>query len=146
VFLRIHRFILLCIFAQVYSQISGWPVNAAKRYNRWIERHTLLILKTENPMTITLYDAPKSGHCHRVRLAASVMKIDIELVSVMEMEGQRQGAQYLAIDPLGQIPTIKDGDFILRDSIAIIQYLAENYAADKGWMPSGIQERARLNE
>lgn len=97
-------------------------------------------------MTITLYDAPKSGHCHRVRLAASVMKIDIDLVPVMEMEGQRQGAQYLAINPLGQIPAIKDGDFILRDSIAIIQYLAENYAADKGWMPSGIQERARMNE
>ena len=97
-------------------------------------------------MSIKLYDVPKSGHCHRVRLAASLMNIDLELVPVMEMEGQRQGAQYLAINPLGQVPTLVDNDFVLRDSIAIIQYLERVHAPGQGWMPDADQERAQVDE
>ena len=97
-------------------------------------------------MPIKLYDVPKSGHCHRVRLAASVMKIDLELVSVSDMEGQRQGAEYLAINPLGQVPTLVEGDFVLRDSIAIIQYLERTHAPEKGWMPTAPQDIAQVDE
>lgn len=97
-------------------------------------------------MPIQIYDVPKSGHCHRVRLAAAVMGIDIGLVPVMEMEGQRQGSAYLAINPLGQVPTLLDGTIIVRDSIAIIQYLERVYAPNKGWMPTDATARARVDE
>ncbi len=97
-------------------------------------------------MSIKLYDFAKSGHCHRVRLAASLMKINLELVAVMEMEGQLKGADYLAINPLAQMPTLKEADFILRDSIAIIQHLERAHAPGKGWMPEGLQERAQVDE
>ncbi|MEP5730455.1 MAG: glutathione S-transferase N-terminal domain-containing protein [Sulfitobacter sp.] len=97
-------------------------------------------------MPLTLYDVPKSGHCHRVRLAASLMGLDLKLVPVMEMEGQRQGAEYLAINPLGQVPTLVDGDAIIRDSIAIIQHLERVHASGKGWMPSDTNERAQVDE
>jgi len=96
-------------------------------------------------MSIKIYDVPKSGHCHRVRLAASLMKIDADLVPVMEMEGQRQGAEYLAINPLGQVPAIADGDFILNDSIAIIQYLARKFVPDSGWIPTNLEEHAEMD-
>ncbi|MBU2961110.1 glutathione S-transferase family protein [Citreicella sp. C3M06] len=97
-------------------------------------------------MTIQLYDVPKSGHCHRVRLAASLMGLDVDLVSVMDMDGQRQGAAYLAINPLGQVPTLVDGDLTVRDSIAILQYLERTYAPDQGWMPTDRRERAQVDE
>ena len=74
------------------------------------------------------------------------MGIDLDLVSVMDMDGQRQGPEYLAINPLGQVPTLTDDDFVLRDSIAIIQYLERVKAPGKGWMPTGAQEIAQVDE
>lgn len=97
-------------------------------------------------MSLKLYDVPKSGHCHRVRLAASLMGIDLELISVMEMEGQRQGAAYLAINSLGQVPSLVDEDFVVRDSIAIIQHLERVHAGGQGWMPSDPKDSARVDE
>ncbi len=101
--------------------------------------------KVTNPM-ITIYDAEKSGHAHRVRLCASLLNIPFKLQQVSDMEGDRQGAEYLAINPFGQIPTIKDSEFILRDSIAIILYLAETYAPGSNWIPNDKNERARMYE
>ncbi|MEP5758789.1 MAG: glutathione S-transferase N-terminal domain-containing protein [Litoreibacter sp.] len=97
-------------------------------------------------MPIQVYDVPKSGHCHRVRLAADLMGVDVDLVPVMEMEGQRQGAEYLAINPLGQVPSLVDNGTTVRDSIAIIQHLERNHASNKGWMPTDPKERAEVDE
>lgn len=97
-------------------------------------------------MIVTLYDVPPSGHCHRVRLAASLMGVDLTIIPVMEMAGQRQGAEYLAINPLGQVPAIRDGDFVLNDSIAIIRYLAQKYAPEAGWIPTDLETQARMDE
>lgn len=97
-------------------------------------------------MTIKIYDAPKSGHCHRVRLGASLMGIPFEIVPVAEMEGERKGAEYLALNPFGQIPTITDGDIVVRDSIAILIYLAEKYAAGSQWIPGDPLLRTRMHE
>lgn len=97
-------------------------------------------------MSIQLYDVPKSGHCHRVRLAASLMGIPVETIAVMDMEGQRQGAAYLAINPLGQVPTLVDGEVTVRDSIAIIQYLERAHAPNQGWMPTDDVELAQVHE
>ena len=93
-------------------------------------------------MSIKLYDIPKSGHCHRVRLAASLMNIDLELHAVSDQTGDT----YQAINPFGQSPTLVDGDFILRDSIAIIQYLESAHAPGQGWMPTEPQAIARVDE
>jgi glutathione S-transferase len=95
---------------------------------------------------IRIYDAPKSGHAHRVRLAASVMGIPFELVPVAQMEGDRKGAAYLAINPLGEIPAIVDGTTVVRDSIAILIYLAETYAADRDWLPRDRLLRTQVHE
>lgn len=95
---------------------------------------------------IRLYSAPLSGHCHRVRLAAGLMGIDIDVKPVSEMEGQRQGAEFLALNPFGEIPALDDDGFVIRDSIAIIIYLAKKYAGDGGWIPSSLEDRVRLQE
>lgn len=97
-------------------------------------------------MTPTLFDVPRSGHCHRVRLAASLMGVDINIAAVMEMNGQRSGEAFLAINPLGQVPALKDGEFVLSDSLAIIRYLAREYATDAGWIPSNAHDRAHMDQ
>lgn len=97
-------------------------------------------------MSVTVYDAPKSGHCHRVRLGLSLMRVPYSTIPIASLEGERKGAAFLAINPLGQIPAIVDGDIVVRDSIAILLYLAERYAPGSGWIPEDIVERTRMHE
>lgn len=97
-------------------------------------------------MTIQIYDVPKSGHAHRVRLGASLMGVPFELVPVADMEGERKGPDYLALNPFGQVPIVADGDFVVRDSNAILIYLAEKYAVDTNWIPTDLASRTRMHE
>lgn len=97
-------------------------------------------------MTIKIYDVPKSGHAHRVRLGASLMGVPFELAPVAEMEGDRTGPDYLALNPFGQVPVIVDGETVVRDSNVILIYLAEKYADGSGWIPASLEERTQMHE
>jgi len=48
-----------------------------------------------------------------------------------------------AIHPLGKSPVIQDGDLVLAESGAIIEYLADRYGGGKLARPHGSAERAR---
>lgn len=95
---------------------------------------------------ITIYNAPLSGHCHRVRLAASLMNVPFEVKPISDFEGERKGPDYLAINSFGEIPAIKDGDQVIRDSVAIIIYLAEKYGADGTWIPNSPERCAEMHQ
>ena len=84
--------------------------------------------------SITLYGLPISGHCHRVELMLRMLGLgfEYEVVSLAEFVSSR----LLALNPLGQIPVLKDGDLVLPDSNAILVYLATKYDAARVWHPS----------
>jgi len=46
------------------------------------------------------------------------------------MEGECKTEEYLAINPWGQIPAMKDGDLCIGESGAILRYIAQKYAPD----------------
>ena len=60
---------------------------------------------------------------------------DYELVPAMP-----QSPEVLALNPLGKVPVLKDGDHVLTDSVAICQYLADKHGALT--YPAGTPERA----
>jgi glutathione S-transferase len=86
---------------------------------------------------ITLYDFEISAGCYKVRLLLSLLKLDYERVAVNFYPGfeHRQPA-FLEINPLGQLPAIRDGDVVLRDAQAILTYLARKYDPAARWLPS----------
>lgn len=49
---------------------------------------------------------------------------------------------YRAMNPNALVPTIRDGDFTLWESNAILRYLCARYA-DRGFWPSDVARRAR---
>lgn len=49
--------------------------------------------------------------------------------------------EFLALNPVGSVPVLTDGDLTLTQSAAILEYLAEKHP-DAGLMPDDIQARA----
>ena len=94
---------------------------------------------------IKLYDAPASGHAHKARLFLSILGLPHELIRVDLPAKEQKSEDYLALNPFGQVPVLVDGDVVIRDSNAILVYLAEKYADDK-WLPKDPLGRARVQE
>jgi glutathione S-transferase len=55
------------------------------------------------------------------------LEIPYEYVMLDMQSGEHRQADYLAINPMGRVPAIADGDFKLWESGAILLYLAEKY-------------------
>jgi glutathione S-transferase len=86
-----------------------------------------------NNARIVLYGNELSGHSHRVELFLRMLNLPYRFVrSPAEV---RREAQFLALNPLGQIPVLEDGEVVLADSNAIMVYLARRYAAQSSWLP-----------
>jgi glutathione S-transferase len=71
-----------------------------------------------------LYYHPGSANARKVRLAAALLDIDLELQLVDVFAGAHKQPDYLAINPNGMIPVLDDNGFILWEANAIAQYLA----------------------
>ena len=82
---------------------------------------------------IVLHGTPLSGHTHRVALMLNALGLAYRFE---DSPGPvRASPGFLALNPLGQIPVLRDGDLTLADSNAILVYLARRYAPDGPWLP-----------
>jgi glutathione S-transferase len=57
--------------------------------------------------------------------------------------GAQKKAEYLAINPMGKVPALKDGDATLAEAAAICAYVAERYPEAKLAPPIGDPLRAK---
>ena len=64
--------------------------------------------------------------------------VPYEYVLLDMQNGEHRKPEYQAINPIGKVPSIVDGDFKLWESGAILLYLAEKY----GKMPASPEEKA----
>lgn len=81
-----------------------------------------------------LYNLSLSGNCYKVRLFAALAGIDVEIVDVDFLGGEHKRPPLIDLNPWGEIPVLVDGDVVLRDSQAILVYLARKYAGES-WLP-----------
>ncbi|HWX63961.1 glutathione S-transferase family protein [Bradyrhizobium sp.] len=58
--------------------------------------------------------------------------------------GAQKQADYLAINPMGKVPALKDGDVTLAENAAICAYVAERYPDAKLTPPPGDPLRAKF--
>jgi glutathione S-transferase len=70
--------------------------------------------------------------------------VPYELVRVERDEQERPSDAYFALNPLGKIPTLEDGDLILTESAAICLYLADRFPDARLAPPVGTPERPEL--
>ncbi|MNQ65965.1 Glutathione S-transferase GstB [compost metagenome] len=87
---------------------------------------------------ITLYDYELSGNCYKLRLFMNMLGLDYQKVGIEFFPGkEHKSDDFLALNPLGQLPVLDDDGFVLRDAQAILSYLAARYDASGHWYPTG---------
>lgn len=97
-----------------------------------------------------LYSYWRSSAAYRVRIALNLKGIEAELIPVHLVKdgGQQHAPDYTALNPQHLVPTFTDGDTVLTQSLAIVEYLDECWpepallpesAADRAWVRSLAQ-------
>lgn len=71
-----------------------------------------------------LYSFPPSTNARKIHAIAFHLNLPLDVEIVNLPEGDQRKPEFLAINPTGRIPALQDGDFILWESNAIMQYLA----------------------
>jgi len=71
------------------------------------------------------------------------LEADHEQVVIDYTKGENDTPEYRAINPMGKIPALADGDVVVTETAAICAYLADKFI-DKGFAPpTDSTERAR---
>ena len=96
-------------------------------------------------MTTKLYDLELSGNCYKVRLLASLLGVPLQIVPVDFLGGEHKKPPLLSLNPFGEIPIFQDGDVVLRDSQAILVYIARKWGGES-WLPIDPAGLARVFE
>ncbi len=81
-----------------------------------------------------LYDLELSGNCYKVRLFAALARIPLDIVPVDFLSGAHKKSPLIELNPWGELPILVDQDLVLRDSQAILVYLAGQYGGE-AWLP-----------
>ena len=92
---------------------------------------------------LTLYTYFRSSAAYRVRIALSLKGIDYTAQSVhlLKHGGEHHHPGYRKRNPQELVPTLVDGDTVLTQSLAIIEYLDE-CQPQPSLLPTGHSERA----
>ena len=90
---------------------------------------------------ITLYDYWRSSAAYRVRMALNLLGLPYTSIPVNLLTGEHLGAENLARNPQGLVPTLQIDGLTLTQSLAIMEYLDETRG---GLLPRDAPGRARV--
>src|SRR6202140_2690973 len=69
----------------------------------------------------------RSSASYRVRIALNLKGLGAEHLPHHLRKGEQRDPSYLAINPQGLVPTLQDGDTVITQSLAIIEWLDETH-------------------
>ena len=89
-------------------------------------------------MALTLYLHPLSSYCHKALTALyeNVTPFTPHSVNLMD---QGEAAAFKAIWPIGKFPVLRDGDRVIPESTAIIEYLAIHHPGATALVPKDAE-------
>ncbi len=93
--------------------------------------------------TVSLYSYWRSSAAYRVRIALALKHIEYTTMGVHLVRdgGEQHQDDYLKLNPQGFVPALREGERVVTQSLAIIEYLEELHA-DHPLLPDGPRERA----
>ncbi len=91
---------------------------------------------------LKLHVFPGSPRAQKVLAVAHQLDLPFEQILVDLSKGEHKTPEFLKLNPNGRMPVLQDGDFVLWESDAIIQYLAAKKPG--ALMPTDVQGRALM--
>ena len=85
----------------------------------------------------------RSGASYRVRIALNLKGLALDNAAHDLRKGEQKAADYVALNPQGMVPALQDGDLILTQSPAILEWLEETHPAP-ALLPKGANDRATV--
>lgn len=98
---------------------------------------------TAHPGERALYGYWRSSASYRVRLALAWKGLDYRAVPVDLRQGEQAAPAFRALNPQGFVPLLVDGEAVLGQSLAIMEYLEETYPAP-ALLPADAIGRAQV--
>ncbi len=92
-----------------------------------------------------LYGYFRSSTAYRVRIALNVKGLDHRHIPLSILAGEHRGAEYLKKNPQGFVPYFTDGDVAMGQSMAMLEYLEEEYP-EPALLPADAVGRARVRQ
>jgi maleylacetoacetate isomerase len=95
---------------------------------------------------IKLYSYWRSSAAYRVRIALNLkgLPYEIEPVHLVRDGGEQHRPEYRQVNPQELVPVLIDGRRVIRQSLAIIEYLDETYDGEMKLLPTIARDRARV--
>lgn len=90
-----------------------------------------------------LYSYFRSSASFRVRIALALKGLSYDYVPVHLVKSEQLKAPYNSLSPTQLVPLLKDGDALISQSIAIIEYLEETHP-QPALLPADALGRARV--
>ncbi|XP_032744753.1 glutathione S-transferase theta-3 isoform X2 [Rattus rattus] len=122
------------------------PLSTEAVHPRPISEVCQRLLPTASAMGLELYLDLMSQPCRAVYIFAKKNGIPFQLRTIELLKGQQYTDAFAQVNPLRKVPALKDGDFVLAESVAILLYLSRKYKAPDHWYPQDLQTRARVDE
>ena len=96
--------------------------------------------------TLTLHGYWRSSATYRVRIALNLKRMEYadKPVHLLRDGGEQHAAAFREVNPQQLIPVLVDGDRVIRQSLAIIEYLDEAYPETRRLLPVAARDRARV--
>ena len=95
--------------------------------------------------SLRLYSYWRSSAAYRVRIGLQLKQLPHEIVPVHLLRdgGEQHAADFHALNPQELVPVLKHGQRVVRQSLAILEYLEETFP-DHPIMPATARDRARV--
>ena len=78
-------------------------------------------------MAIDFYHSSRSAWCWRVQLALEYKRLDYAAHLVDLATQEHKSPHMLRLTPRGRVPVLKDGEYVVFESVAILYYLDRKY-------------------
>ena len=90
-----------------------------------------------------LYNYFRSSASYRVRIALALKGLDYDYKAVHLVKGEQMAESYAAVSASRLVPLLRDGDRVVTQSMAIIEYLDETHPLP-ALLPADAVGRARV--
>jgi len=97
-------------------------------------------------MSLKVYVDLMSQPARSIIIFCRAAGIQHQQMGVRITAGDTKTEEYRKMNPLCKVPVLKDGDFVLTESVAMMRYLAREKEVADHWYPRDSRAQARVDE